>query len=39
MIVEFLKEAERGLVEAVLWYESKETGVLHFALSKVMQNL
>jgi len=27
MIVEFLKEAEQELVEAVLWYESKETGL------------
>ena len=27
MIVEFLEEAEQELVEAVLWYESKETGL------------
>ena len=27
MIVEFLDEAEQELVEAVLWYESKEPGL------------
>ena len=27
MIAEFLDEAELELVEAVLWYESKETGL------------
>lgn len=27
MIVEFLQEAEQELVEAALWYESKEQGI------------
>lgn len=27
MTVEFLKEAERELTEAALWYEKKETGL------------
>ena len=27
MIVEFLEEAEQELMDAVLWYESKEAGL------------
>jgi len=27
MIVEFLEDAEQELVEAALWYESKEVGL------------